>query len=154
MSRIPQKSQEIVIADKNAMRAFWNDLKFQPRQILLLRGEVGSGKTQSVLWLAERFGAHDAASPSFALHNVYAIGGDRPVIDHFDLYRLRDTEDLESTGFWDVFAKNEGLVIIEWPENLNIDHLPTQWAITEVEIKNSMGDSVSEERIIIIKNFN
>lgn len=136
------------------MRAFWNELKLAPRQILLLRGEVGSGKTQSVIWLAERFGAHDAASPSFALHNIYAIGGDQPVIDHFDLYRLRDDEDLESTGFWDVFEKNEGLILIEWSDRLNISELPLQWAVLEVTIQRvpNYGE-MAEARELILREY-
>ncbi len=150
MARPILSEQKISIQSKLEMRDFWCNLKLGERQILLLRGEMGTGKTQSVLWLAEHLGAHDAASPSYALHNIYAIGGDSSVIDHFDLYRLRDGADLESTGFWDVFAKEEGLVIVEWPERLHVRDLPPHWDVVEVEIQNA---GVGESRLLVVRRY-
>lgn len=150
MQRQPKSEKTFSFASKAEARAFWQDLQLAERQIILLQGEMGAGKTQSVLWLAERLGAHDAASPSFALHNIYAIGGDQPVIDHFDLFRLRDDEDLESTGFWDVFSKSEGLVIIEWPERLSIDELPPNWSLLSVSISRSKD---GEARTYLVRNY-
>jgi tRNA threonylcarbamoyl adenosine modification protein YjeE len=141
MARVAKSERIIPVGSKKAMRDFICGLSLSNRQILLMRGEVGMGKTQCVTWLAEHLGAHDAASPSFALHNIYAIGGDRSVIDHFDLYRLKDGDDLESIGFWDVFEKKDGLVVIEWPERLSLDELPPHWDLTEIEIFEAEGES-------------
>ena len=66
-------------------------------------------------------------SPAFSIQHVY--GSDYGDIHHLDLYRLKDSEDLESTGFWDIFADGEKtyLVIIEWADRLNLDCLPLAW---------------------------
>lgn len=151
--RTPRTVRELEIKNKSAMQDFWQTLSLQSRQIILLKGNMGAGKTQSVLWLAQRLGAHDAASPSFALHNIYAIGGDQPVIDHFDLYRLENEDDLESTGFWDVFDKDEGLIIIEWPERLSISDLPMYWSLLEVEIQVPDAENQPEARKLIVKEY-
>lgn len=101
-----------------------------PRLIILLHGPMGVGKTQFSKFLLEDLGTHEAVSPSFALHNSYMTAS-RGEVDHLDLYRLESADDLESTGFWDLFERDEGLIIIEWPERLIefgvIQDLPRTW---------------------------
>lgn len=77
---------------------------------------MGAGKTQFTKFLVQEFGSDETVSPSFAIHNRYStpIGS----IDHFDLYRLEREDDLESTGFWDIFASREAVVIVEWASKL------------------------------------
>lgn len=91
-------------------------------KLIFMNGEMGAGKTTFVTKLADTLGAPDAASPSFALHTRYE--GSRGTIDHFDLDRLEDAEDLESTGFWDLIeaARASGpshFVMIEWAKRLD-----------------------------------
>ncbi|MCB0364544.1 MAG: tRNA (adenosine(37)-N6)-threonylcarbamoyltransferase complex ATPase subunit type 1 TsaE [Bdellovibrionaceae bacterium] len=102
------------------------------REVLLLTGPVGVGKTQLVRYLVEALGAHEACSPSFAIHNCYEVIDRR--IDHVDLYRLEDEQDLESTGFWDFFLEPRGLIIIEWAERLDSDYLPPGWTLRQVDL--------------------
>lgn len=93
-------------------------------KLVLMRGEMGSGKTTFVSKVADVLGAPGAASPSFALHTRYT--GIRGSIDHFDLDRLTSAEDLESTGFWDIVSEASQdtvqgpgrFVMIEWAERL------------------------------------
>lgn len=93
----------------------------QAPKLVFLRGPMGAGKTAFVGKVAEILGADEAASPSFALHTRYE--GIRGVVEHFDLDRLKDADDLESTGFWDVVggAKDDRrrFVIIEWASRLD-----------------------------------
>ncbi|MCB0407671.1 MAG: tRNA (adenosine(37)-N6)-threonylcarbamoyltransferase complex ATPase subunit type 1 TsaE, partial [Bdellovibrionales bacterium] len=64
---------------------------FSSRQVLLLNGPMGVGKTQIVKCLGEIYGLPEASSPSFALHNEYQ--NEKIRIDHLDLYRLESEED-------------------------------------------------------------
>jgi tRNA threonylcarbamoyladenosine biosynthesis protein TsaE len=115
-----------------------------PKTIWLLEGEVGAGKTETVKTLAKILGLREIASPSFALHHRYEVSGPGSAasgaapgagagagagvsVDHLDLYRLESEDDLESTGFWDLFAEAEGLILIEWADRLNWQYLPPDW---------------------------
>jgi tRNA threonylcarbamoyladenosine biosynthesis protein TsaE len=91
-----------------------------------MSGEVGAGKTTSVQFIAEMLGMRDVQSPSFAIHLRYENAQGRS-LDHLDLYRLKDDDDLESSGFWDLFAQQNSLIIIEWADRLNTEYLPMNW---------------------------
>ena len=86
--------------------------KFQYPQLVLLKGEMGSGKTQMVRFMCSALGCREVCSPAFTLVNIYSEG-----VAHIDLYRLKNREDLESTGFWDLFTSSR-LVFIEWADLL------------------------------------
>lgn len=103
------------------------------RQVLLLDGPMGAGKTQLTRFLLEELGSEETVSPTFAIHNEYATSRGR--VDHVDLFRLENEDELESTGFWDLFAQSEGLVIIEWAERLPKDSLPRSWARMHLRLK-------------------
>lgn len=116
-----------------------------PRQILLLDGPMGVGKTQFTKFLLEELGSSETVSPSYAIHNSYRLpGGDN--VEHFDLYRLENADDLESTGFWDLFEADSGLVLIEWAQRLDAfgmsNALPRSWSKKKIEF--SFGDSPNE----------
>ncbi len=99
------------------------------RLIVLLDGPMGAGKTQFTKFFLEAVGSLDAVSPSFAVHNSYetSLG----VVHHFDLFRLESADDLESTGFWDLFSDEPALVVIEWAQKLSdfglLEMLPAHW---------------------------
>lgn len=106
---------------------------FKERSLLLLEGPVGAGKTELVKALTQCLGIQETASPSFAIHHHYE---NRDVsMDHVDLYRLESEDDLESTGFWDLFGAKKGLVVIEWSDRLNQDLLPLNWFKIRVQIE-------------------
>lgn len=82
--------------------------------LVLLNGEMGSGKTAFVSAFARAFGSLDpVSSPTFAMVNVYE--SPRGPIQHFDLYRLGSWEELEGIGFED-YLGGEAVTLIEWPE--------------------------------------
>jgi len=87
------------------------------RELLLLSGDLGAGKTTFVRYLAEALGIDPAwvSSPSFTLVQRYPAGGRGVAVSHVDLYRIARTGDLESLGLDDLLT-SEDLVIVEWPE--------------------------------------
>jgi len=87
----------------------------KPGDLILLYGDLGSGKTTFVKGLAESLEVNPdlyITSPSFSLINVYE---GKYTIYHVDLYRL-DTLEVEDLGLWEYL--NEGIVIIEWADRL------------------------------------
>lgn len=94
-----------------------------------LSGPLGAGKTAlvraAVEGLRARGGLDDrepVTSPTYTLINHYQGPPAMREIVHADLYRLRDVDDLESTGYWDE-VHGADLVFIEW-----IDQVPEAWA--------------------------
>ena len=115
------------------------EIESVPRLILILDGEMGAGKTQFCRFLMEALEVGDlqVASPSFSIHNTYdsKIGA----IEHIDLYRITNEDDLESTGFWDLFIEKPRLVVIEWGDRLRemglLTGLPKSWPRLQVTFK-------------------
>lgn len=95
------------------------------RLVILLEGRMGAGKTTFVSRLVESLGSSEACSPSFAIHNQYQTP--EGVIDHLDLFRVQSEDELESTGFWDLFSQKDGLILIEWADLLETKLLPRTW---------------------------
>lgn len=120
---------------------------FKERTLLLLEGPVGAGKTELVKTLTRQLGIQETASPSFAIHHHYESGSFE--MDHVDLYRLESEEDLESTGFWDLFGVPQGLVVIEWADRLNQDLLPLNWFKIKIEIQKRPAPNERELAILI-----
>ena len=88
--------------------------------VLLLNGDLGSGKTSLVQGLGAGLGIADTVdSPTFTLVNEY-LGGRVPLY-HMDLYRLSaaDTDLLALDNYWDEQETEPGIVAIEWAERLS-----------------------------------
>jgi tRNA threonylcarbamoyladenosine biosynthesis protein TsaE len=140
------------IGSLQELKNFWDELlpKLSSRCILLMSGEVGAGKTTSVQMIASHYGMRDVQSPSFAIHLRYENAQGKS-LDHLDLYRLKDDDDLESSGFWDLFAQENSLIIIEWADRLNPEFLPMNWQ----KLKVSLHKKSENQRLIkteLIKN--
>ena len=99
---------------------------------VLLVGAMGAGKTQFVKFFIEALKGEVPASPTFAIHHRYQT--DLGDVDHVDLYRLEDEADLESVGFWDLFAQQQGLLLVEWAELLNFKSYPKHWERHLIEL--------------------
>jgi tRNA threonylcarbamoyladenosine biosynthesis protein TsaE len=129
------------INNTEELKAFWQEFlpHLSDRCVLLLSGDVGAGKTTSVQFIAQILGMKDVQSPSFAIHLRYENAQGR-AMDHLDLYRLNDDDDLESSGFWDLFAPKKGLVVIEWAQRLDYDYLPLNWQRVEVSLLKTEQD--------------
>ena len=89
----------------------------QKARLVLLRGDLGAGKTTLAKGIAEGFGAaeaDDVTSPTFTLIHEYH-GPDRDVF-HIDLYRLDKPGELDSLGLEDLMQDERNILLIEWGE--------------------------------------
>lgn len=86
---------------------------------VLLRGDLGSGKTTMVKGIASAFGIaeRDVCSASFVIVAEYESS---PPLYHIDLYRLGSREEIEGAGIGE-YVGADGVAVIEWPEMLDED---------------------------------
>lgn len=88
--------------------------------VVVLTGELGSGKTKFTEGILSHFGlADEISSPTFTIVNEYK--NDKVCIFHFDVYRLADSDEFYAIGGEEYFDK--GICIIEWGELIK-DCLP------------------------------
>lgn len=100
-------------------------------EILLLSGEMAAGKTEFTKVLGRIWGATEIVSPTFALHN--RISAPKGTVDHFDLYRVENSDELETTGLWEI-ASEKTLLIVEWPERVGSSAWPRSRTRFEIGI--------------------
>src|SRR5580658_5563602 len=87
-----------------------------PPKLVLLRGDLGAGKTTLVKGIAAAFEAaaeDDVTSPTFTL--VHEYRGPRANLYHIDLYRIDTPRELETLGLDDLRSDNS-ILLIEWGE--------------------------------------
>jgi tRNA threonylcarbamoyladenosine biosynthesis protein TsaE len=87
-----------------------------PPKLVLLRGDLGAGKTTLVKGIAAAFGAaeeEDVTSPTFTLIHEYR--GLRANLFHIDLYRIDTQRELDTLALDDLRAENS-ILLIEWGE--------------------------------------
>ena len=86
---------------------------FKSGDIILLEGDLGSGKTFLVQRICQYWNIkEEVTSPTFAIMQHYT--GD-VAVNHFDFYRLNDASELENLG-WEEIAYGGGVTFIEWPQ--------------------------------------
>ena len=116
----------------------------KPPMIILLNGDLGSGKTTFVKSLVKYLGSDDVVtSPTFTLLNTYNA---KFPIYHFDMYRLSSMEEALAVGFEEYFDKSrlDGICLVEWPENV-------EGLIDQVDLTITINKINDKMRKIIIK---
>ena len=89
----------------------------EPGTSLAYKGDLGAGKTAFTRGLARGLGCTDiVTSPTYTIVNEY-LGGRLPLF-HFDMYRLRSSDDLFDIG-WDDYLDRGGVCAVEWSENVD-----------------------------------
>jgi tRNA threonylcarbamoyladenosine biosynthesis protein TsaE len=115
-------------------------------KLVVLRGELGAGKTTLVKGMAAALGAADAeevTSPTFTL--VHEYQGRKVRLFHLDLYRLESEQELEGIGLWEMADAPDALVLVEWGDKFAsvVDRADAEIAIGQGEVEN--------ERLLMIK---
>lgn len=108
--------QKIILNSKDEMANFAQEMAAlaQVGDIIGLKGTLGAGKSffakNFINFLSEK--PIEVLSPTFNL--VYSYDTKKGEVFHFDLYRLKSSDELENIGFFD--ALQNGISLIEWPE--------------------------------------
>ena len=85
--------------------------------VIAYRGDLGAGKTAFTRGLARGLGCTEiVTSPTYTIVNEY-LGGRIPLF-HFDMYRLRSSDDLFDIG-WEDYLDRGGVCAVEWSENVD-----------------------------------
>lgn len=133
-----QEMEKLIIVTKSEKETHFLGVKMaqalRPGMTVLLRGDLGSGKTTLVRGIAEGLGAKNVRSPSFTLVNEYDA---RIPIVHVDLYRLPEGSG-DSLGLEEYLLLGS-LLLVEWPERWSSPPLDNLWVVSF-----SMVDDVSE----------
>jgi len=85
--------------------------ELQNAQVIVLNGNLGSGKTFFVKKVMQQFGINYVNSPSFAIVNEYDC---KIKAYHFDFYRLKNIDELYDIGWQDYLNDTEAVIFVEW----------------------------------------
>ena len=97
--------------------------KLKPKDVVVLTGELGSGKTKFTEGFLSYFGLeNEISSPTFTIVNEYKKNDLN--IYHFDVYRLSDSSEFYEIGGEEYFEN--GICLIEWGELIE-DALPNDY---------------------------
>ena len=113
--------------------------------VLAVHGEMGVGKTTLVKELCKELGVLDEVnSPTFGLVNVYKAGNRE--INHVDLYRLKNAEEADTAGVFELFYSN-ALTIVEWPERI-ADELPLEMMLLKIDLCENFNHDSSRRLVL------
>lgn len=116
----------------------------KPGDVVVLSGELGSGKTVFAKGIAKGLGVNQwrkVNSPTFVIMNIYKGIN---TLFHFDFYRLINKSDLTDMGFYE-FMNGDGITVVEWGEKFK-DIFPPRTKWVDFKYINE------KERLIIIQN--
>lgn len=134
---------KVSISDLKSVAMYLKSEIDNGNNLFLFRGNLGAGKTTLIKEFGKQLQVVDTmSSPTYALVNSYQTESNETV-HHFDLYRLEQTEELDSIGFEEYLISNQ-VVLIEWPEIAQ--HILDDYTTVDVYITGS-----AESRDIEIK---
>ena len=118
-------------------------LKNVNRGVILITGEVGTGKTTLIKEYCKLIGVEEIVnSPTYTLINEYQNKSGKIV--HMDLYRVEDINEINELGLFEYLDKN--IVIIEWPEII-LKMIDVKYSLINITFINE------KERKLSIKNL-
>jgi tRNA threonylcarbamoyladenosine biosynthesis protein TsaE len=131
--------EEIITHSAEETIAWGRELakRLRPPVLVLLSGELGSGKTTLTKGIVAGLNAateDEVTSPTFTL--IHEYGGGQKVF-HGDLYRIENFHDFETLGLEDIFA-TPAIVLLEWSQNFP---LKTPWPQVRLRLEHLGGES-------------
>jgi tRNA threonylcarbamoyladenosine biosynthesis protein TsaE len=114
-------------------------------KMIVLRGDLGAGKTTLVKGVAAALGAaatEEVTSPTFTLVHEYV--GPKVKLYHLDLYRLETERELLTLGLEEMAEEPDALVLVEWGEKFAS---VVARADGEISIEHAGGD----ERLFLVR---
>lgn len=109
-----------------------------PSDIICLTGELGSGKTHITKGIAKGLDINDTiTSPTFNIVNQYDSG--RLNLNHFDVYRVSDPDEIYAIGF-DDYIFSDAVSIIEWANYIE-EILPEEFLHIHISKDLSQGEN-------------
>ena len=140
-------SEEVLTHSAEETTAWGRELanKLQPPVLVLLSGDLGSGKTTLTKGIVAGLGVaseDEVTSPTFTMLHEYGSGRK---IYHGDLYRIENFHDFETLGLEDAFAE-PSIIILEWSEEFPLKAL---WPVVRLRLEHAGGDS---RRIVVLSN--
>lgn len=114
-------------------------------KLVVLRGDLGMGKTTLVRGMAAALGgdSNEVTSPTFTL--VHEYKGRKTRLIHLDLYRLETEREVEGIGLWEMAEAADALVMVEWGDRFEsvMERADAEIAITQGEAEN--------ERLLLVR---
>ena len=135
--------KKIILNSQSEMANFANKIADEAKagDVIGLKGTLGAGKSffakHFINFLSEK--PREVLSPTFNL--VYSYDTKKGEIFHFDLYRLKTSNELENIGFFD--ALQNGISLIEWPEVAE-KYLINNYLEIEIKTVADAGEEVRE----------
>ncbi|HMC32270.1 MAG TPA: tRNA (adenosine(37)-N6)-threonylcarbamoyltransferase complex ATPase subunit type 1 TsaE [Candidatus Angelobacter sp.] len=121
--------------------------ELRPGSVVLLRGDLGAGKTTMVKGIAEGFKAakaEDVTSPTFTLIHEYR--GPEVTLYHIDLYRIDTQRELDTLTLDDLMTPNS-ILLIEWGEKF-------ERFAKERDVEVAIEHRGADDRLISVKTQN
>lgn len=137
---VTQKTLKTQGPEETAVLARKVALCLRPGDVVLLKGDLGAGKTTFARALIQTLCGEEreVPSPTFTLVQTYEAPDF--TLWHFDLYRLNGGEEIYELGIEEAY--NDGVSLIEWPERLGVN-LPRDYL--EIELRYGSHDN---ERVL------
>lgn len=114
----------------------------RPGDVVLLEGDLGSGKSVFARGFLNAAGIDVVPSPTFTIVNKY----DTPigVVFHMDAYRLESIEEARAAGLDEIIDDKNSIKFIEWPERL-LEILPEKYTKVSIKKVNNLVREVTSE---------
>ena len=138
----PATEQVIALADEAATEALGEKIarELKAGDFIALDGELGAGKTCFVRGLARGLGidSHRVASPTYVTMQTYS-GGRLPLI-HIDVWRMKESNELETIGWDELLTDQSGVIVVEWAKKIT-GALPQKRIQIQIAFSNSKDNS-------------